>query len=118
MEQNTVRRLTRKLEQYFEMDISRTAKSNLKERSWSFIRDKLNTKLGIPDLVKGRKSNIETLIKSNKEKAEVLVDFFSSDMLTSEPDIAVLNIVDRNFVEEMDMITGTTEEMENNPLRS
>jgi hypothetical protein len=72
---NQVRTLTRKITKQFEKQIAQEVKANPK-KFWKYARSKTKTKSNIPDLFKD--DNKTEFTNSDKEKATVLVDFFTS----------------------------------------
>ena len=72
---NKVRTLTRKITKQFEKQIAQQVKENPK-KFWKYARSKTKTKNSIPDLFKDDDYTEST--KSDKEKANVLADFFTS----------------------------------------
>ena len=72
---NQVRTLTRKITKQFEKQIAQQVKENPK-KFWKYARSKTKTKNSIPDLFKDDDYTEST--KSDKEKANVLADFFTS----------------------------------------
>ena len=82
---NQVRSLTRKGTKLIEKKIAKNAKSNPKA-FFAYAQSKLKTRSGIPDLVKPGTEKDPRYARTDEEKAEVLVDYFSS-VFTIEPDI-------------------------------
>ena len=81
---NQVRRLTRNITKEYERQIAKNAKQNPKA-IWRYINSKSKTKENIGKLLKDpTKPNLE-LAESDKEKAEILADYFSS-VFTKEPE--------------------------------
>ena len=70
-----MRTLTRKITKQFEKQIAQEVKANPK-KFWKYARSKTKTKSNIPDLFKD--DNKTEFTNSDKEKATVLVDFFTS----------------------------------------
>ena len=108
---NKVRKMTRNLQRDMEKDISKSAKTN-PEKFWSFIKSKLKTKVGVSDLVKIQDNDGETLTKNDGEKAEVLLEFFSS-VFTREPDTNVPTLEPKSFNETLDAIMVTKQQVKN-----
>ena len=82
---NKVRAMTRKLQKDKERNISSNIKTNPK-KFWSYVNNRLKTSNTIPALVtKMTEDNLEILTNSNKEKSEVLSDYFAS-VFTYEPE--------------------------------
>ena len=63
------------------MEVAQDAKTNPK-KFWNFVNNKTKTKPGIPNLQKS--DNKDDMTSNDKEKAEVLLDYFSS-VFTQEP---------------------------------
>ena len=76
---NRVRKLTRKAEQEQENEVAKQSKKNPK-KFWQFVGSKSKTRPGIPDLVNQNIENPQEkkMTETNKEKADVLVEYFSS----------------------------------------
>ena len=108
-QRNKVRKMTRKLQRELEKSISKNAKSNPK-KFWSYINKRLKTKSGIADLVMKTTGIEEVLTNSDKEKAEVLSEFFSS-VYTKEPDADIPTLEEKHVDRPMDEISITTEEV-------
>ena len=81
---NQVRKMTRKLQKQFEMKLAAEAKSNPKA-IWKYINSKSKTRVGVSELNTDPADPTSKLTTSDKEKAEVLGQFFSS-VFTTEPD--------------------------------
>ena len=79
---NQVRNITKQAKREKEKDVSKDAKSNPK-KFWNYVNSKTKTKPGIPNLEKP--DNKDNLTSNEKEKAEVLLDYFSS-VFTQEPE--------------------------------
>ena len=81
---NQVRRLTRKAKKQYEANIVAGTKENPK-RFWQYVRKKTKSRITIPDLIS---EDGTTTTENDKEKANVLADYFSSvfsqESLTSE----------------------------------
>ena len=78
---NQVRNLTKKARRNKGTDISKEAKENPKQ-FWSYVNNETKTKPGILNLQKS--DDKDDITKSDKEKAEVLLNYFSS-VFTEEP---------------------------------
>jgi hypothetical protein len=70
-----VRTLTRKITKQFEKQIAQEVKTN-HMKFWKYARSKTKTKSSIPDLFKDNNKTDST--NSDKEKANVLADVFTS----------------------------------------
>ena len=81
---NLVRKMTRKLEKQLEMKLAAEAKSNPKA-IWKYINSKTKTRVSVSELNTDPADPTSKLTTSDKEKAEVLGQFFSS-VFTVEPD--------------------------------
>ena len=79
-----VRRLTRNITKEYEKEIAQNAKENPKA-IWRYINSKLKTKESIGKLLKDPTKPNSELVESDKEKAEILADYFSS-VFTKEPE--------------------------------
>ena len=80
---NQVRRLTRNITKEYERGLARNAKENPKA-IWRYINSKSKTKESIGNLLKDPSKLDSEVAESDKEKAEVLADYFSS-VFTNEP---------------------------------
>ena len=69
--------MTRKLQKEFELKLAEEAKSNPKA-VWKFMKSKTKTREGVSELNIDPNDKKSRLTKSNKEKADVLGQFFSS----------------------------------------
>ena len=83
-QRNQIRRISRKAQKIYEKDIMKQIKNNPK-KFWNYAQKKMKNNTGIPDLQKSTDEDGEYLTRNDKEKAEVLADFFSS-VFTKEPD--------------------------------
>ena len=82
---NKVKSLCNKAKRAAEKVVAKNAKTNPKG-FWSFTQSKLKTKSSMPDLIKPGTEESPVFAKSDEEKSEVLVDYFSS-VFTVEPDL-------------------------------
>ena len=80
---NQVRNLTKKARKEQEKGVAKDAKTNPK-KFWKFVNGKTKTRPGIPNLQKNNNDD-DDLTSNDHEKAEVLLNFFSS-VFTQEPD--------------------------------
>ena len=78
---NQVRNITKQSRKFRERDVAKDAKENPK-KFWKYVNSKTKTKPGIPNLQKSDKE--DDLTKDDNEKAEVLLNYFSS-VFTNEP---------------------------------
>ena len=60
-----------------ERDIAKESKT-IPKKFWQYVNKKTKIKQGIPDLVYEDEDGEDTSTTNDKEKAEVLADFFSS----------------------------------------
>ena len=81
---NQVRRLTRNITKEYEKKIAQNAKENPKA-IWRYINSKSKTKESIGKLLKDHTKPNSEFAESDKEKAEILADYFSS-VFTKEPE--------------------------------
>ena len=102
---NQVRNLIKKARRNMEKDISREAKDNPKT-FWNHVNNKTKTKPGIPNLQKSDKK--DDITKNDKEKTEVLVDYFSS-VFTNEPPGEIPHLDDIEIEDPLESITITEE---------
>ena len=86
---NQIRRLTRQTIKTHEKNIADCVKDNPK-KFWSYAQSKSKTKSSIPDLYKD--DNKKDVTESDKEKADVLADFFTS-VFTKDTDSEMPDIV-------------------------
>ena len=82
---NQVTSLCRKAKRVVEKVIATKAKSNPKG-FWAYTQSKLKTRASMPDLIKPGTEKNPVFAKTDKEKSEVLVDYFSS-VFTVESDL-------------------------------
>ena len=99
---NQVRKMTRKLQKQFEMKLAAEAKSNPKA-IWKYINSKTKTRVGVSELNTDPADPTSKLTTSDKEKAEVLGQFFSS-VFTTEPDGDIPQIPTINLSNEMEVL--------------
>ena len=79
---NQVKSITRKITKQFEKQIAKEVKTNPK-KFWKYAQSKTKIRSSIPDLFKDNEQKEST--KTDKEKADVLADFFTS-VFTKETD--------------------------------
>ena len=94
--------MTRKLQKQFEMKLAAEAKSNPKA-IWKYINSKTKTRVGVSELNTDPADPTSKLTTSDKEKAEVLGQFFSS-VFTTEPDGDIPQIPTINLSNEMEVL--------------
>ena len=94
---NRVKNLTKKAKKKMEREIAKESKTNPK-KFWQYVNKKNKIKQGIPDLVYEDDDGEETSTTNDKEKAEVLADFFSS-VFTKENTNNIPKMTQRNFKE-------------------
>ena len=99
---NQVRKMTRKLQKQFEMKLAAEAKSNPKA-IWKYINSKTKTRVGVSELNTDPADPTSKLTTSDKEKTEVLGQFFSS-VFTTEPDGDIPQIPTINLSNEMEVL--------------
>jgi hypothetical protein len=87
---NKVRAETRKLVAAEQADIARSCKSNPKS-FWKFVRSRTNYRSGIGDLQFTDSNGIKTLVNTDKDKADALVNFFS-EVFTKEDNEVIEDI--------------------------
>ena len=80
---NQVRTLTRTITNEYEKKIARNAKEDPKA-IWRYINSKSKTKEGIGNLLQDPTDKNSKIVETDKEKAEVLANYFSS-VFTREP---------------------------------
>ena len=83
-QRNKVRKLTRRQQREHEKGIAKEAKSNPKP-FWKYANSKTKSHTSVSPLVKSSVNGEEILTTTDKEKADILVDYFSS-VLTQELD--------------------------------
>ena len=98
---NQVRKMTRKLQKQFEMKLAAEAKSNPKA-IWKYINSKTKTRVGVSEL-NTDPADPTSKLTSEKEKAEVLGQFFSS-VFTVEPDGDIPHIPTINLSAEIEVL--------------
>jgi hypothetical protein len=76
-EYNRVKTLTNKLKKKHEKDLAKLAKKNLKA-IWKYIQSKSKTRFVIGELLTDRKDPNSRKTDDDKEKAEILAEFFQS----------------------------------------
>ena len=82
---NQVKSLSTKAKKIVEKKIAYNAKSNPKG-FWAYTQSKLKTRSSMPDLIRPGTEDKPVYAKTTEDKAEVLVDYFSS-MFTIETDL-------------------------------
>ena len=87
---NQVKKMVRKAKRNMEMDIAKNVKENPK-KFWQYANSKRKTKTGISELKYQKEDGSEGITEGDKQKAEVLANFFSS-VFTQEPDGDIPNI--------------------------
>jgi hypothetical protein len=87
---NKVRAESRKIQALGQADIAKSCKTNPK-KFWKFVKSKTNYKCGIGDLKYINDKNEEVVVKDDGEKADALVNFFSS-VFTKEDGDPIDNI--------------------------
>ena len=80
-----VKSLTEKAVKNKETEIAKDIKNNPK-KFWQYTKSKTKTRTGISDLIINNENGVETLINSDKDKANTLSDFFSSVFTTEKTD--------------------------------
>ena len=110
---NQVRKLTKLARRNQERGIAGEAKTNPK-KFWNYVNRKTKTKPGIPNLSKP--DNSDEVTKDDQEKADVLLNFFSS-VFTEEPDNEIPEIPSRNPASNLENIE-ITEELVNKKLKN
>ena len=97
---NQIRRLTRKGKKLYEEKIARNVKSNPKA-FWRYTQSKLKSRSCIPDLAKPGSEHNPEYAKTDGEKAEIFLNYFSS-VFTVEPENSELpDFNKRNFQHEL-----------------
>ena len=81
---NKVKNLCEKAKRVLEKGIAKKAKTNPKS-FWAYSQSKLRTRSSMPDLIKPGTEKNPVYAKTDAEKSEVLVEYFSS-VFTVEPD--------------------------------
>ena len=97
---NQVRRITRQTIKNHEKNIAQSVKDNPK-KFWNYAQSKSKTKSTIPDLYKDETK--ENVTESDKEKADVLADFFTS-VFTKDPGNEMPDIEPKQVPELNDII--------------
>ena len=107
---NQVRTLTRTIANEYEKKIARNAKEDPKA-IWRYINSKSKTKEGIGNLLKDPTDKNSKLVETDKEKAEVLANYFSS-VFTKEPAGPIPTLERRvKIMEKMEDIRTTEDEV-------
>jgi hypothetical protein len=88
---NQVKGLVRKAKTNMEKEIAKNAKKKNPKKFWQYANSKRKTKSGISELKYKKENGEENKTSTDKEKAEVLANFFSS-VFTNEPDGEIPNI--------------------------
>ena len=112
---NQVKNLTKKAKKKMERDIAKESKTNPK-KFWQYVNKKTKIKQGIPDLVYKDEDGEETSTTNDKEKAEVLADFFSS-VFTEKDTSNIPNLSQRSFKEWLSNMEITREEIKKKILQ-
>ena len=81
---NQIRRLTRKGKKLLKKNIAKESKSNPK-RFWKYTQSKLKTRANVPDLQLPGTETSPKFTTSDTEKAEVLLQYFSSVFTVEQP---------------------------------
>jgi hypothetical protein len=110
---NKVKNLVKKARKDREREIARSIKINPKS-FWQYIKSKTSLKVGVSPLMKNHDVLNPDLTKTDAEKAEVLLNYFSS-VYTKEPDSAVPELPQINIANTM-LDLKMTEEMIKNLL--
>ena len=82
---NQVKSLCSKAKKIVEKKISKNSKKNPKG-FWAYTQSKLKSRSSMPDLIKPGTEKNPTYAKTDQDKAEILVDYFSS-VFTTESDL-------------------------------
>ena len=98
-----------------ERDIAKESKTNPK-KFWQYVNKKTKIKQGIPDLVYEDEDGEEKSATNDKEKAEVLADFFSS-VFTEEDTSNIPNLSQRSFKEWLSNMEITREKIKKKILQ-
>ena len=112
---NQVKNLTKKAKKKMERDIAKESKTNPK-KFWQYVNKKTKIKQGIPDLVYEDEDGEETSTTNDKEKVEVLADFFSS-VFTEEDTSNIPNLSQRSFKEWLSNMEITREKIKKKILQ-
>ena len=109
---NQVRKLTKLARRNKEKNIASEAKTNPK-KFWNYVNNKTKTKPGVPNLNKSE--NKDDVTTNDQEKANVLLDFFSS-VFTQEPNTEIPELPERNHTSKLESIE-INEEIVNKKLK-
>ena len=108
LERNKAKKIIKKSKKRDEANIAGDAKKNPK-RFWKFVQEKLKWNTGISALKKGN----DELATSDKEKAEVLNDFFSSvftrEKLDNLPDVEHNNKIKDTYLQDIRITSHAVE---------
>ena len=88
-QRNKVSKLTKKAQRDYEKAIAQDVKNNPK-KFWKYVKTKTKSPCNIPDLYLQEDDLDEGLATEDKDKADVLADFYSS-VFTNEPSGAIPN---------------------------
>ena len=80
---NKVSKLTKQAQKEYEKTVARQVRGNPK-KFWEFVKSKTKSPSNIPDLHKEDNNPSKGLATDNKEKADILAEFYSS-VFTKEP---------------------------------
>ena len=100
---NQVHELTRRIQKEFEMKLATEAKTNPKA-VWKYMNSKTKNQEGVSDLNKDPKDPKSRLTDSDREKTDVLGNFFSS-VFTIEPDSDIPHITSVKIRHNMEELT-------------
>ena len=100
--------MTRKGKKIHEKLIAKNAKSNPKA-FWRYAQSKLKTRAAIPDLIIPGTESDPKYVSSDREKAEIFVNYFSSVFTTEPDDETMPPFEERDYSEVIDNINITYE---------
>lgn len=90
---NQAKKATRKLRKKFERDLSLKAKENPKA-IWKYIKSKSKTKVRIGDLYTDQTDRTSPKTSSDKDKANILAEFFKSVFVEEDGNIPAMEVKD------------------------
>lgn len=100
---NQIRRLTLKSKKLIEKTVAKNSKSNPKA-FWKYAQSKMKQNKSVPDLINNEDKKNPTYTTSDKDKADVFLDYFSSVFTTEPNEDNMPFFARRDFERELDEI--------------